>query len=124
VAARRATAVVSKHAPRLDTTTGTRTITRPDDAGPKPDNPYGLAAECTKDHPAPDPDCACGIYATYDIDVIARYVREAPILGLIQGSGTTVPGDDGYRAQRATIACLFAIADEFTIARRDLVPRV
>jgi hypothetical protein len=42
VAARRATAVVSKHAPRLDTTTGTQTITRPDDSGPKPDNPYGL----------------------------------------------------------------------------------
>jgi hypothetical protein len=34
--------------------------------------------------------------------------------------GTTVPGDDGFRAEQMKIACLFAIAPEFTIQRRDL----
>jgi hypothetical protein len=79
-----------------------------------------LVAECTKDHPAPDPDCTCGIYATYDIDVITGYIREAPILGLVAAGGTTVPGDNGFRAQEVRVACLFAIAEEFTTARRQL----
>jgi hypothetical protein len=98
-------------------------LATPEGAWPN-DKPLG--AVCSKrdkdgkGHRAPDPDCACGIYATYKIDVIARYVRDAPILGLVQGYGTTVPGDDGFRAEHMKIACLFAVADEFTIQRRDL----
>ena len=80
-----------------------------------------LDAECDGDHDAtPDADCSCGIYAAYDVDVIAGYIRQAPILGLVQGFGTTVPGDDGFRAEHAKIACLFAVEPEFTIPRRQL----
>ena len=71
-------------------------------------------------HLAPDVNCTCGIYATFSLDVIAGYVRQAPILGLVQGFGHTVPHDDGFRAQSVQIACLFAIAEEFTVSPREL----
>jgi hypothetical protein len=92
-------------------------LATPDGAWPN-DGP--LDAVCGKGHPAPDADCACGLYAAYKIDVIAEYVRDAPILGLVQGFGTTVPGDDGFRAEHMTIAALFAVAPEFGIPRQDL----
>jgi hypothetical protein len=81
-----------------------------------------------KDHgeEVPAVDCTCGFYATYDIDVAAAYIRGAPVLGLVQGSGRVIPGEatetsaGGFRAQRISIACLFDIASDFTIHRRGL----
>jgi len=81
-----------------------------------------------KDHDeqVPDPDCACGFYATLDLRVIAAYIRGAPVLGLVQGSGRVIPGAPsstslgGFRAQRITIAALFDIAADFTVPRRQL----
>jgi hypothetical protein len=82
-----------------------------------------LVATCKaggKDHPAPDPDCHCGIYATTSLQVIARYIKEAPVLGLVEGFGTTIPAENGFRAEKMTIACLLAIAPELTVPHRKL----
>jgi hypothetical protein len=68
----------------------------------------------------PDPDCTCGIYATYDLEVVAGYVREAQVLGLVQGWGRAVPGESGFRVRHARITCLFALSEDFTIGHRKL----
>jgi hypothetical protein len=100
-----------------------RLLTTPDGAWPT-DAP--LPASCsaqTKDgdsHEPPSEKCSCGIYAATAVDIVAQYIREAPVLGLVQGSGTVIPADFGFRAERVHIACLFDIAAEFTIPRRDL----
>lgn len=99
--------------------------TTPDGYWPK-DNP--LAARCLsdKDHPVPDPDCMCGIYSTYDVDVIAQYISSGPVLGLVQGYGQVIAGEPdnetigGFRAQYAKIVCIFAISEDFTIPHRQL----
>jgi hypothetical protein len=87
-----------------------------------------LDATCInkRDHPVPDPNCSCGIYSTYDINVIAQYIRQGPVLGLVQGYGQVInglPDDDsigGFRAEHAKIVCLFSIKEEFTISHRQL----
>jgi hypothetical protein len=76
--------------------------------------------------PADKKGCGCGVYASYDVDVVGGYLRGAPILGLIQGWGKVVPGlpdpttIGGFRAQHAQIVCLFEIAEDFTVSRRQL----
>jgi hypothetical protein len=76
--------------------------------------------------PADNKGCGCGVYASYDVDVVGGYLRGAPILGLIQGWGKVVPGlpdpttIGGFRAQHAQIVCLFEIAEDFTVSRRQL----
>jgi hypothetical protein len=100
-----------------------RLLATPEGAWPT-DGP--LVAKCdqqNKDdepHQPPDPKCTCGIYAASSIEVVADYIREAPVLGLVQGGGTTVPGDFGFRAKEVRIVALFDIEPEFTIPRRDL----
>lgn len=102
--------------------------TTPDGYWPKDEN---LTAKCIK-HPSsdshfpPDEECTCGIYATYDLNTIARYITQAPVLGLVQGGGAVIPGNPdgktlgGFRAEHAMITCLFAISDDFTISHREL----
>jgi len=41
-------------------------------------------------------------------------------MGLVQASGRVIPADNGLRAEKMRIACLFDIAPEFTIPHRDL----
>ena len=89
-----------------------------------------LDAACIlgSDHPVPDPNCGCGIYSTYDTNTIARYIKQGPVLGLIQGYGQViygVPDDDsigGFRAEKAKMVCLFAISEDFpyTLSHRQL----
>jgi hypothetical protein len=86
-------------------------------------SPRPLVAKClSKDHPAPDKGCSCGIYAATNLDVIAGYLSsEAPILGLVQGFGNTViPAEWGWRAERVQVAALLEVAPEFTVSRRQL----
>lgn len=107
--------------------------TTPDGYWPKRNSDLGsiLEAQCIhhqddKDHYPPDPDCTCGIYATYDLNTIATYIKRAPVLGLVQGFGMSIPGEPdgrtlgGFRAQKARVACFFAISDDFTIPHREL----
>lgn len=87
-----------------------------------------LEAKCLggHEHDVPDSKCACGIYSTYDVAVIAQYITEGPVLGLVQGYGTCIPGapdDDtlgGFRAQKARMVALFEISEDFTIPHRKL----
>lgn len=107
--------------------------TTPTGYWPKQNSDMGsvLEAVCNsyssnKDHFPPDPDCTCGIYATYDLNTIARYIKRAPVLGLVQGFGTVIPGEadgitiGGFRAEKARIVCLFSLSEDFTIPTRDL----
>lgn len=101
----------------------------PDGYWPKDED---LVARCKinpslEDHFAPTEACTCGIYATYDLNTIARYInRGAPVLGLVQGYGATVHGiadtitKGGFRSEKAMITCLFAIDENFTISHREL----
>jgi hypothetical protein len=60
------------------------------------------------------------------LDIIAGYLRAAPVLGLVMASGSVIVGEadsstiGGWRAQRVRIACLFEIAEDFTLPRRQL----
>jgi hypothetical protein len=87
-----------------------------------------LEAKCMggNDHDVPDSKCSCGIYSTYDVAVIAQYIHDGPVLGLVQGYGTVIPGkpDDetlgGFRAQNVKMVALFEISEDFTIPHRQL----
>lgn len=89
-----------------------------------------MKAECNlrrkHDDGVPDPACTCGIYATYDLEVIAGYIPRAPILTLVKGYGNVIVGDPddytigGWRASDAEIAAIFAISEDFTVPRRQL----
>lgn len=74
----------------------------------------------TKDHPAPAPDCGCGIYAFHSIDD-ARFKRyeliscgrssiamraRTHLLAAVCGSGLTFIHDLGWRAERLSVICL------------------
>jgi len=105
--------------------------TTPNGYWPKKMGPMGtsvLEAKClaNNDHHVPDKNCTCGIYATYDSAVIAQYILQGPVLGLVQGYGTVVPGEandetlGGFRAEKAKLVALFEISPDFTIPRRQL----
>jgi hypothetical protein len=85
-----------------------------------------LVARCDKrnkdgePHQPPEKTCTCGGYAASSVEVIASYIREARVLGLVQGSGKVIPADFGFRAEEVRIAALFDIDRAFTIPRRDL----
>jgi hypothetical protein len=108
----------------------TNVLANPNGVWP-PGEPFEATCEyrdAVKDHgdDIPAVGCGCGIYATYDLRILAHYIRDAQVLGLVQGSGRFIAGEPdvttlgGFRAQRATIACLFAISEDFTIPRHRL----
>jgi len=104
-----------------------RLLADPDDAWP-PDETLVARCDLGKGHKhgVPDKDCTCGVYAATDVDIIAPYLREAPLMGLIQGSGRTIPGEDGWRAARCTVTALFDLPyDHFSsVTPRSLVARL
>jgi hypothetical protein len=67
----------------------------------------------------PDPDCSCGLYAATDLDVIAEYVLRkddwTAAVGLVEGYGQVVPAKFGWKAEKAKILALFAVAEDFTV---------
>ena len=64
----------------------------------------------------PDPDCTCGIYATTDLEVVNDYLcNEAPVLGIVELGGRTIPATQGYRAEAARVAALLLIDEIFTL---------
>ena len=67
-------------------------------------------------HRAADPDCTCGIYAATDISVAAPYTGVGNAFGLVYGWGEhVVPADDGFRAEYARIAAIFAVVREVSM---------
>jgi hypothetical protein len=67
-------------------------------------------------HPAADPDCTCGIYAAADIPAAAPYTGVGNCFGLVWGWGDhVVPADNGFRAEFARIAAIFAVVREVSL---------
>ncbi|MBD0329110.1 MAG: hypothetical protein ICV64_03295 [Thermoleophilia bacterium] len=67
-----------------------------------------LRAACGRGHAAPDPACACGVYAVCAPADAVRYLvgRDDPgvlhrVLGQVALWGVTVEGERGWRAERA-----------------------
>lgn len=93
---------------------------------------HPLAATCTMTAPSrrrkkkdddeepqhgavPDPDCACGIYATTDLDMINGYLtRTAPVLGVVELGGRLIPASQGYRAAYARVAVILLVDEALT----------
>jgi hypothetical protein len=72
-----------------------------------------LAARCEHGHSAPDPTCACGIYAANDPAEARRYLvgrDESGVVGRVLGRvflwGLVVEGEHGWRAAFAYPAVL------------------
>lgn len=80
-----------------------------------------MHAECAHGrHPAADPKCTCGIYATADIATAAQYTGVGNCFGLIYGWGDhVVPTDNGFRAEFARIAAIFAVVREVSMDAPD-----
>ena len=62
-----------------------------------------MVAQCSRDADhvdgVPDPDCTCGIYATTELQVVNDYRSpEAPVLGIVELGGRTIPATKGYRS--------------------------
>lgn len=78
-----------------------------------------MVAQCLRDKKhesgVPDPDCTCGIYATTDLEVVNDYLcNEAPVLGIVELGGRTIPATQGYRAEAGRVAALLLIERIFT----------
>jgi hypothetical protein len=79
-----------------------------------------MFARCLKgrDHESgvPDPECTCGLYATTDLELVNRYLdHEAPVLGIVELGGRTIPATKGYRAEAAKVVALLLIDEMFTL---------
>lgn len=87
-----------------------------------PDRP--LQARCLEvNHPAPDPDCNCGVYGTADLGALKEHgLCLFPDVGLVLGRvalwGTVVGDEGGFRGQLAHPVGLSLVVD--TVAGADL----
>jgi hypothetical protein len=87
-----------------------------------------MIAECTQrkkhENGVPDPDCTCGIYAMTDLEVVNSYLRnEAPVLGIVELGGRTIPATQGYRAEAVRVAALLLIDEIFTL-KHDVLAEI
>jgi hypothetical protein len=70
-----------------------------------------LHAACPKggaDHQPPEENCTCGIYAVAQPAGAHPYIGKAPLTVLVRVAlaGKVIPGDRGWRAERARVAAL------------------
>jgi hypothetical protein len=84
-----------------------------------------MIAQCTQrkshENGVPDPGCTCGIYATTDLEVVNDYLcNEAPVLGIVELGGRTIPATQGYRAEAARVAALLLVDEIFTLKQAVL----
>ena len=80
---------------------------------PKPtDNGGEVVARCDAGHPAPAPDCSCGVYAWYNPGLM-KLRGYAPgdsehISGVVAGAGRVIRGHGGYWvAERVVVLAFF-----------------
>jgi hypothetical protein len=70
-----------------------------------PDAPAWLHATCGRgcEHPAPDPDCTCGIHGWHPDRLAARRVLASrfDVPGIVEAAGAAQVHDEGFRAERA-----------------------
>ena len=84
-----------------------------------------MVASCSvgkkHDSGVPDPGCSCGIYATTDLSVVNCYLSpEAPVLGVVELGGRTIPATHGYRAQAGRVAAILLVDPMFSLPHSDL----
>jgi hypothetical protein len=104
------------------------------------DAPFSGRERCAS---APGPDCQCGFWGLWEpatcvnkarrdisTGALAPY-RFQPVLGLMSGWGTVaIHGDEGFRAQRGAVVCVFSDAiwdaelDQLLFGRKGLHARV
>jgi hypothetical protein len=65
-------------------------------------------------HRAPEAGCVCGIYGWYD--PADTYMTSARVFGVVEASGLVIMGEQGFRAQRATIAAVVTRSRRATAA--------
>jgi len=83
-----------------------------------------MLASCSRsvhENGVPDPHCSCGLYATTDVSVVNKYLApEAPVLGIVELGGRTIPATQGYRAEAARVAAILLIDEMFTLSHATL----
>jgi hypothetical protein len=89
-------------------------------------SPGGLMlARCSRsvhEDGVPDPHCSCGLYATTDLSIVNDYLSPAaPVLGIVELGGRTIPATQGYRAQAARVAGVLLVDEQFTLPHATLV---
>jgi hypothetical protein len=84
-------------------------------------------AECRNGHRIPGDDCACGIWAFFDYQTMARElgpVRGGPgepydyVAGIIGAGGDIVEHELGFRAQYAKVLAIFS--DEWATPKEEI----
>lgn len=89
-------------------------------AGVWPTGAY-LYAHCRKGHEAPAEGCTCGIYALQSHGELVRsgYVNRqgGNVVGRVGLAGLIVPGDRGWRAERARVLELYVPFDLWRLVR-------
>lgn len=65
---------------------------------------FTILGETVRDHPSPDMDCSCGIYAHYL--PLESYERGSNVFGVVEASGRILMGTKGFRAEKAKIVAL------------------
>jgi hypothetical protein len=63
-------------------------------------------------HEAPDEDCDCGFWGYWQRNAAPEVGGSHPVLGVVEGYGTTLIGDLGFRCAKARIVALHC---EFTV---------
>jgi hypothetical protein len=82
-------------------------------------------AECRLGHRIPDEDCACGIWAFFDPELMRAHftLPTAPepwehVVGIIVADGDIVIHEKGFRAQYAKVAAIFE--DDFPTPKDEI----
>ena len=84
----------------------------------------GVCTTGRHEGPVPDSNCTCGVYATSDLSVVNDYLSdEAPVLGVVELGGRTIPATQGYRSQAARVAAILLI-DEVLSLRHYTLERI
>jgi hypothetical protein len=99
-------------------------------SGPLYDTPWPaggdwLRASCPRGHPAPDPDCDCGVHAWHPRLSSARDVMRVRgvVPGVLEAQGPVEVHEEGFRAQRGRPYALVAMPGRNATLVRRLAER-
>lgn len=85
-----------------------------------------LLQKFTAGHKAPVEECGCGFWAYWTRSATSPVLGRFPVLGVIEGYGTTLIGDLGFRCEKARIValcCMFTIKVPDPAWRPEPAPR-
>ena len=74
------------------------------------DDLLGIFVNKTAIHPAPDPDCACGVYGALSLEGLQRQYRSfaEDVVAVMAAEGTTIIGNRGLRTECARIVAYWS----------------